>query len=260
MKLGLDDKVVLVTGASRGIGAAIAVELAAEGCDLALTARSLEGLEATAQKVRAAGRQVLVHAADLRDPAAPARFVAAARDAFGRVDAVVCNAGSTQRGDFLTLSEDAWADGFALKFTAHRRLLREAWPELKRSAGTAVLIAGVGGRTPGAEFAIGGSVNAALLSLCKALAERGSVDGVRVNALNPGAVRTDRLATRIRKLAQDNGLSEEAAAKTLVEGFRSLRLGAPEDIAACVAFVLSPKGGYLQGAMIDVDGGQTKTL
>lgn len=260
MQLGLDGKVVLVTGASRGIGAAIARELAAEGCDLALAARSADGLEETARQVRALGRRAFVCPVDLRAADAPARFAEAAQAELGRIDGVVCNAGSTQRGGFLELGEEAWEDGFALKFTAHRRLLRAAWPHLVQSRGSVVLIAGVGGRTPGAEFAIGGSVNAALLSLCKVLAERGLADGVRVNTINPGNVRTDRLMVRIRTLAQRQGISEEAAARELTSRLGSLRVGEPEDIAAWVAFTLSPKGGYLNGALIDVDGGQTKTI
>jgi 3-oxoacyl-[acyl-carrier protein] reductase len=197
---------------------------------------------------------------DLRDPQAPEAFVRAAMAAFGRVDGVVCNAGTTKRGDFLTLDEAAWEEGFALKFTAHRRLLKSAWPHLVASRGAAVLIAGAGGRTPGAEFALGGAVNAAVTSLGKALAERGMKDGVRVNVVSPGAVRTDRLAARVRALANEQGVSEEEAARRMVAKLGSLRLGEPRDVAAVVSFVLSPRGGYLQGTMIDVDGGQTKTL
>ena len=260
MELELKGKVALVTGASRGIGAAIAVELAREGCEVAIAARSREGLEATAARIGEAGRRACICAIDLREPDAPARFVQTALADFGRIDLVVCNAGTTQRGDFLALSEDAWTEGFALKFTAHRRLLKEAWPALAKAEGAVVIISGAGGRTPGAEFAIGGSVNAALLSLGKALAARGVRDRVRVNVVNPGAVQTGRLGTRIQKLAEQRGISEADARRTLVEEFGSLRLGTPEDIAGVVAFLASPRGSYLHGALIDVDGGQTKTI
>lgn len=260
MELGLKGKVALVTGASRGIGQAIAVELAQEGCQVAVTARGVEGLVATAERIREAGQTAFVHPADLREPLAPARFVEAAQAALGRVDVVVCNAGSTRRGDFLTLPEEAWEEGFSLKFTAHRRLVQAAWPALVASQGAVVFIAGVGGRTPGAEFALGGSVNAAVQSLAKALADKGSAEGVRVNVVNPGAVKTDRLAKRVRSLAAELGVDEAAAAQKMVEKFRSLRLGDPKDVAALVAFVASPRGGYLQGALLDLDGGQTKTL
>jgi 3-oxoacyl-[acyl-carrier protein] reductase len=188
MELGLGGKVAIVTGASRGIGAAIAAELAREGCDLAIAARSRDGLEATAGRIAEAGRQALVHAADLREEAAPAALLEATMARFGRIDLVVCNAGATKRGDFLELSEADWADGYALKFTAHRRLARAAWPQLRQSSGSIVFIVGIGGRTPGAEFAVGGSVNAALLSLAKALTDKGIRDGIRVNVVNPGSV------------------------------------------------------------------------
>jgi 3-oxoacyl-[acyl-carrier protein] reductase len=252
--------VALVTGASRGIGAAIAQGLAQEGCDVAIAARSSQGLEATAAKIRAAGRKACVCVCDLRQPDAPARFVAQALGELGRIDLVVCNAGTTQRGDFLALAEDAWEEGFALKFTAHRRLLKEAWPQLAKVEGSVVIISGAGGRTPGAEFAIGGSVNAALLSLGKALAARGVDDGVRVNVVNPGAVQTGRLTARIQQLAEKEGIGEAAAREKLVAQFGSLRLGTPEDIASVVAFLASPRMSYLHGALIDVDGGQTKTI
>src|SRR5437588_2354717 len=106
----------------------------------------------------------------------------------GRIDIVVNNAGATRRGLFPTLSDEEWSDGFALKFFGAVRLTRAAWPHLKRTAGSVLFIAGVGGRTPGPQFAIGGSVNAALLSLTKSLADAGLPDGIRVNAINPGAI------------------------------------------------------------------------
>ena len=126
----------------------------------------------------------------MRKPEAPALLVEKTIEVLGGIDIVVNNAGATKRGDFLTLSEDDWTDGFALKFFGAVRLLRAAWPLLKQRKGSVVNIAGVGGRTPGAQFTIGGSVNAAMLSFTKAMADVGVGDGVQVNAINPGAVRT----------------------------------------------------------------------
>jgi NAD(P)-dependent dehydrogenase (short-subunit alcohol dehydrogenase family) len=123
-----------------------------------------------------------------------------------------------------------------------------------------VNIAGIGGRTPGAEFTIGGSVNAALLSFTKALADQGVRDGVQVNAINPGSIRTDRLARRLAADADKAGIDLEAAAVNMVRAANTTRLGDPEDIANLVAFVVSPAGRFLQGSLIDMDGGQTKTI
>jgi NAD(P)-dependent dehydrogenase (short-subunit alcohol dehydrogenase family) len=257
MNLDLRGKAAIVTGASRGIGAAIAIELGAEGCDVALAARSREGLDATAKQLPT---RTLVHSADLRTLAAPAELVEASLAAFGRIDLVVCNAGTAQRGDFLTLPETAWDDGFSLKFHAHRRLVAAAWPHLVKSRGSVVFISGVGGRTPSAEFTIGGSVNAAILALSKALAERGLDDGVRVNVLSPGGIATERLHKRIATLREKEGLSAAEAEARLLEDLGTRRFGDPKDVAAMVAFLASGRATHVQGALIALDGGQTKTI
>jgi 3-oxoacyl-[acyl-carrier protein] reductase len=123
-----------------------------------------------------------------------------------------------------------------------------------------VNIAGVGGRTPGPQFTIGGSVNAALLSFTKALSDIGVRDYVQVNAINPGAVRTDRLVRRLQADAAAKGIDLAAAAADLIRTANITRLGEPEDIANLVSFIVSPGGRFLQGSLIDMDGGQTKTL
>jgi NAD(P)-dependent dehydrogenase (short-subunit alcohol dehydrogenase family) len=135
-------------------------------------------------------------------------------------------AAQQRRGDFLALTDDEWADGFALKFFAHVRLLRAAWPALVAARRSALIISGAGGRTHGPEFAIGGSVNAALLSLTKALAARG--DGVQVNAVNPGAIRTERLGGRIKALAAKENLDEAAAAGQMISSLASPASETPE--------------------------------
>ncbi len=257
MELGLADKVVIVTGASRGIGRAIATAFAGEGAHVVLAARSRDALCSLAAQLPTSS---LVHAADLREPEAPAALVAAALTKFGRCDVLVNNAGATQRGDFLTLSEEAWRDGFALKLFAAVRASRAAWPALVAQRGAIVNIVGIGGRTGQAEFAIGGAVNAALLNLTKVLADRGVRDGVRVNAINPGSIATERLQARIAKHASDHQLTLEQAAQQLAEGLRVDRFGAPDEIARAALFLASAAAAYCQGAILDVDGGQTRTL
>jgi NAD(P)-dependent dehydrogenase (short-subunit alcohol dehydrogenase family) len=257
MDLQLKGKVAIVTGASKGIGRAIAETLAAEGMKLVLTARSADLLQDLAKSLPT---ESLVQAADLRDPAVPAQVMAAAVQTFGGIDLVVNNAGATKRGDFLQLTDEDWADGYALKFFGAMRLSRAAWPHLVARQGSIVSIIGVGGRTGQAEFAIGGSVNAAAMNLTKVLADRGVTDGVRVNAVNPGAIATERLQLRIRNFAREQGMSEADAAVKLPRSMGIARFGEPAEIARAVAFLASPQAGYLQGAVIDVDGGQTRTL
>ena len=199
-------------------------------------------------------------AIDLRDEAAPQRLIDIAGEKFGSIDLLVNNAGATKRGDFLELSEADWHDGFALKFFSAVRCARAAWPLLQASGGSIVNIAGVGGRTGSADFAIGGSVNAAVLNLTKALADRGVKDGIRVNAINPGDIATDRLQARTAQFATENGISLAEAARKIVATRGVARFGEPEEIARVVAFLASPLAGYCQGAIIDVDGGRTRTL
>jgi len=257
MDLGLGGKAAIVTGASRGIGLAIARRLAAEqGMRVLLVARSAPALEAAAAALPGAA----AHAADLRVPEAAARVVEDAAARFGRLDLLVNCAGATRRGDFLALDDEAWADGYALKLFGAVRLVRAAWPRLKAAGGAVVNIAGVGGRVASADFAIGGSVNAALMNFTKALADRGVADGVRVNCVNPGSIRTDRLAGRIRALGRERGLDDAAAARALAAETGVARFGEPEEIAAAVAFLASGQAAYLQGAILDADGGWVRAV
>ena len=257
MDLHLSDKVAIVTGASRGIGKAIAETLSAEGMNVSLVARSRAELETLAKSLP---NESLVQALDLRAPDSAPQVVAATIEKFGKLDLLVNNAGATKRGDFLSLTDEEWTDGFALKFYGAMRLARAAWTHLQASNGTIINIVGVGGRTGSAEFTIGGSVNAALMNLTKALADRGIKEGVRVNAINPGSILTERLQTRIQKYAKENNIDLAEAEKRMPREMKIARFGHPAEIARAVAFLASPQAAYIQGALLDVDGGATRTL
>ncbi len=256
----LTGKTAIVTGASRGIGRAIALRLAKDGAKTVLCARDVAALEDAVKEIKAAGGTATSIALDLRLPESPALLAEFAAKRFDGIDIVVNNAGATKRGVFLELTDDDWADGFALKFFGAVRLTRAAWPYLKKAGGSVVNISGGGGRTPGAEFAIGGSVNAAMQSFAKAMAEVGIADGVQVNVINPGLVRTGRLQTRLEAVAKEKGVDLATAERQMVVASKTTRIGEPEDIAALVAFIAGPEGRFLQGSMIDIDGGSTKTL
>lgn len=256
----LAGKTAVVTGASRGIGRAIALQLAADGAGVVLTARDTTLLAEAVQTILAAGGSAIHIAADLREPEAAAKVTQAAIGAFDSIDILVNNAGATKRGEFEDLTDDDWQDGFALKFFGAVRLTRAAWPRLRQRRGSVINIAGVGGRTPGARFAIGGSVNAAILSLTKATAETGLRDGIQVNCINPGPVRTARLETRLARVAAERGVTREQALDYFLATERITRIAEPEEIAALVAFIAGPAGRSLHGSLIDMDGGSTKTI
>jgi len=245
----LKGRAALVSGASKGIGRAIVERLVAEGMDVLGVARG--GCDVPG----AAG-----FSGDLREPLVPAAAVADAIARFGRLDLLVNSAGATKRGDFLTLTEEDWADSTAGKFLAAVRLTRAAWPHLQASAGSVVHIAGAGGKIASADFTIGGSINAALMNLTKSLADRGVRDGVRVNCINPGSIRTERLTSRIATVMAERGLDEPAAATALAEATGVARFGEASEIASVVAFLASGEASYIQGAILDVDGGWIKAV
>lgn len=255
MELDLKNKIAIITGASRGIGKSIAQTLSAEGVKLTLVARSpLDEFSASLPT------ESLPLSIDLRLPDAATRVIEATLQKFGGIDILVNNAGATKRGDFLQLTDDEWTDGFALKFYGAMRLSRAAWTSLMQSKGSIVNIIGIGGRTGSAEFAIGGTVNAALMNLTKVLADRGIKDGVRVNAINPGSIATERLQTRVNTFAKEKNLSYEEAFTQMAKNMGIARFGEPEEIARAVAFLASPQAAYIHGSILDVDGGATRTL
>jgi NAD(P)-dependent dehydrogenase (short-subunit alcohol dehydrogenase family) len=260
METRLNGKTAIVTGASRGIGKAIAMRLADEGARVVLCARDGNLMETAVKQIESAGGRAAALEVDLRQMDAAKRVADFTIQTYGQIDIVVNNAGATKRGDFLELTDDDWADGFALKFFGAMRLTRAAWPHLKAQAGSVLNISGVGGRMPGPLFTIGGSVNAALLSFTKAMADIGIRDGVQVNAVNPGSIRTERYRRMLEATAKQQGTDVETAERKLIESARTTRVGEPEDIAALVAFAVSPEGRFLQGALIDMDGGATKVI
>ncbi|MFZ0421963.1 MAG: SDR family oxidoreductase [Xanthobacteraceae bacterium] len=260
MELGLKNKIALVTGSSRGIGRGTALALAAEGCDVMLTGRDEAALDEVAKEIQGKGRRAATSVLDLRQPGAPEQLIAEVSREFGGLDILVNNAGATKRGDFLTLTDADFEDGFALKFFAHVRLVRAAWPLLMARRGSLVSIGGTGGRKPTAEFTIGSSVNAAVAAFSKCMADRGKEDGVQVNCIHPSMVETDRLWKRIKAEMERTGWPEDKARKEMCRGFGITRFGTVEDVADMIVFLVSSRASWMHGATIDLDGGEIPTL
>lgn len=256
MELGLKGKTALVTGSSRGIGRGIALALAAEGCDLMLTGRDAAALEEAAAAIRKQGRRAAIAMLDLREMGAAEKLIEHVKRELGGLDILVNNAGATKRGDFLELTDADWEDGYALKFFAHMRLVRAAWPLLKGRRGSLISIAGTGARKPTAQFTIGSSVNAAVAAFTKCMADRGKVDGVQVNCIHPSVVETDRTRRRIEAEVERTGKSAEEVREEIFREFNTIRFGTVEDVGDLVAFIVSSRATWLHGATIDLDGGE----
>jgi len=261
MDLGLDGKVALVTGGSKGIGRACAERLAAEGCDVLIVARTAGDLEQAATAIgETSGRRVEICATDLRSAQGCEAAVGALKHAFGRLDILVNNAGATQSGDFFKLDDALWEDGFALKFYSYVRLSRALWPSLEEAGGSVVNVIGAASKTPSASFMIGGAVNAAITNFTKALAELGLKDGVAVKAVHPGMTVTGRLDTLLNQRAAAEGMSRPDYEKQELARAGLRRYSEPADIAALVAFLASPLAQQVHGVDVFIDGGATKTI
>ena len=260
MELGLKGKIALVTGSSRGIGRGIALALADQGCDLLLTSRDAQALDAVAQSIRDKGRKAAVGALDLCEPRAAETLVESVRREFGGLDILINNAGATKRGDFFELTEADWEAGYALKLFAHVRLTRAAWPLLKERRGALVAIAGTSGRKPDKRFTIGSSVNAAVAAFTKCLADLGKEDGVRVNCIHPSLVETERQWRRIRAEVERTGEPEATVRAQICRETGIIRYGKVEDVADFVTFILSSRATWLHGATLDLDGGEIPVL
>ena len=251
-------KVVVVTGGSRGIGREIAVEFAKAGAQTVLVSSSADNLAAATKTVTAAGGPApLSITADLRKLDGVQQVLDAVKQKFGRCDVLVNSAGATKAGNFVDLPDDAWMDGYALKLFGCVRMCRAFWPMLKTAQGFVVNIGGGASRSPGADFAIGASVNAAMGNFSKALSQQGKKDGVNVNVIHPGATETERFHELIQRRSKASGktveaLREEASHK---DGIR--RVGQPQDVSALTLFLCSEKARHIQGTAIAVDGGAT---
>ncbi|HMN99705.1 MAG TPA: 3-oxoacyl-ACP reductase FabG [Miltoncostaeaceae bacterium] len=238
--------VALVTGASRGIGAACAVALAGRGFDVGLTyATDRDGAEATAAAVRGAGRRAHVRRAEARDTADAAGVVAEVEEALGPLDALVANAGITRDGPAVRMDAEAWTAPIAINLTGTMATMRAALRGMLRRRGGSIValssVVGVQGNAGQVNYA---ASKAGIIGLVKALAREAGPRGVRVNAVAPGFIRT-RL-TDVLTDAHTQGLLGATALG---------RLGDPEDVAGPVAFLCSPESSFITGTCLAVDGG-----
>lgn len=251
MDLHLSGKRALITGGSKGIGAASAQVLAEEGCDLLLVARDGAALAAMATGLRAR-HQVHVEtlAADLSQQAEVERVAGSA----GPVDVLVNNAGAIPPGNLLTVNDGAWRAAWDLKVFGFISLTRALYPALKSRGGVVVNVIGAAGEQFDPNYIAGSAGNAALMAFTRALGRAAPVDGMRVVGINPGPVATDRLVTLLRARAERE-LGDAGRWQELTRSMAFGRPAEPGEIAAAVAFLASPRSGYTSGTILTINGG-----
>jgi 3-oxoacyl-[acyl-carrier protein] reductase len=260
MDLGLRDKVALVTAASRGIGLACARALLSEGATVAMNARSAASLAAAAEQL-GGGPRLTCHAADLSDEADTARLLPSVEQAHGRLDILILNTGGPIIAPFLDTELDDWA-------TAYRLLLRPA-VQLAHGAARQMAAAGSGSivfltstwvKQPKAGGGLSAVMRSAVSALAKQLALELGPRGVRVNQVLPGATGTERMREIVNVAAQRNGTSESAELDKIVAEIPLGRWASPDEIAATVVFLASPRSSFTTGAALQVDGGAIRAI
>ena len=257
MDLGLDDKIAIITGASSGIGKAIAKELAGEGVHLVLCARGKERLETTAQTIKIDNSvDILTVAADLSGNEGVDKVVTRAIERFARVDILINSAGAIRPGTILSKPDPDWQIDWELKIFGYLRMIRKVFPIMQKAGGGRIVnIIGLAGEQPNAEFIAGGGANAALMNMTKAIADEGAPYNILVNGINPGPTRTERHKDLMTRLAEEKGVTPAEAEAEWMGGNPMKRAADPEEIAAVAAFLVSRRGSYVNGAIIPVDGG-----
>ncbi|MEQ9447197.1 MAG: SDR family oxidoreductase [Rhodospirillaceae bacterium] len=262
MDLLLKDKTALITGASRGLGAATANALAAEGTNLLLTARDETALKSQAETIsKTHGVLVKIAPVDLIQNSACDDVAKACIDAFGRIDILVNSAGASQGGLFWDIPDDVWRDSMELKMMATVRMMRAVIPAMiEKKYGRIVNIVGNTGVQPSPRLLPGSAANAALLAITRGLGEELAPHNVVVNALNPGPTRTERWTTLMDNLANSSGRTVADVESDYTAQIPMDRLGQPDEIAKLAVFLASDRAANMTGTYLTADGGWTKGI
>lgn len=262
MELGLSNKVALVTGGSMGIGKAIAMSLAREGCRLSICARNSGNLEVAAKEITdATGAEVLTIPTDLTKPEDAEAFITGSVAHYGRIDILVNNAGSAPGGVIDHLSEEDWEQSLQLKFMGFIRCLKHTLPVMqKQKWGRVVNLIGNDGVKPSYLEIAPGAANAAGQNMTVCLAAQYGKDNISFCAVNPGPVRTERWAGLVAAMARDKGISFEDADKLAPRSIPLGRIAEVEEVANLVTYLASDLAHFVNGTMIEIDGGQQKSL
>ena len=262
MDLGISGRNALITGGSKGIGRACAEALAIEGVNIAIVSRDPKSLESAAAELSSNFKGYIVPiTGDLTKGAEIERVVAEAEGALGQIDILVNNAGSAPLGKIRDITDATWQECFDLKLMGYVRCSRAVMAGMcKRKWGRIINIIGRGGHFPTAKYIAGGAINAAILNITQALAEECGPYNVLVNGVNPAATATERWNTLVKQRMKITGQTEKEIREESAKNVPLGRIGLPEDIANMVTYLCSEKAGFVNGSLVDVDGGVSRAL
>lgn len=252
MELGLSGKTVLVTGASKGIGKGVARGFISEGCTVHLVSRSLENLEAAAAEIASDDRSHMhLHAKDISD----SRSVGDLLEAVGTPDILVNNAGAIPGGDLQNVDEDRWREAWDLKVFGYINMTRAFLAAMEeRGSGVIINVTGLAADRTDADYVAGTTGNAGLNAFSRAVGGRSLSGGVRVLAVSPGPVATDRIVTLMKTRAESE-LGDPNRWQSYLSGLPASRAATVEEVADVVVFMASERASYMSGTVVTVDGG-----
>lgn len=260
MNLHLHNKIALVTGASRGLGFAVARLLAHEGAQVAINSRNPEALQKALHTLQQESNTACCgFAADISDPATPERLIAQTVERFGGLDLLVANAGGPPAGSFESFDDAAWQKAFETNLMSNVRLIRTALPHLRKSSCASVLtITSYSVKQPIPNLVLSNSLRAATVGLTKTLALELGNQGIRCNSILPAWTETERVTELMQHRADLNHTTIEEEIRKQAKDSPLGRLGKPEEFAAAAVFLLSPLAAYITGVMLSIDGGMYK--
>jgi 3-oxoacyl-[acyl-carrier protein] reductase len=261
MDLGIEGRIALVAASSKGIGLAIAEELAANGARLVMCARGEKDLHASAERIRATGAEVLAIVADVSVREDIERLVSEAMKKFGRVDILVANSGGPPAGTFESLTPEMWSDAAQLLLHSTVEMVRAVLPGMKeRRWGRILNVTSIAAKQPVDGLMLSNSLRAAVHGFARTLANEVAPFGITVNNILPGYTRTDRVVSLARHASETRGITIEESYRLWEEQVPMGRLAEPREIAAVAAFILSERASYLTAGSIAVDGGWIRSL
>lgn len=264
MDLKLKDKVVLVTAASRGLGAATAQRFAEEGARVAISARTAERVKATAQSIaQATGAEVLPLVGDVAQPDAAKTLIDAVIDRWGRLDVLVINAGGPPGGKFVDLKIEQWEAAVQLTLMSAVRLCYAALPHLLKNdppqRGSIVAITSLSVKQPVDNLLLSNSLRMAVVGMLKTMANELGPQGIRINAIAPGWTATERVVELMQGRAAANGTTVEEETRKVTASIPFGRMGDPGEFADALVWLASPRASFVHGIVLPVDGGSIKS-